>query len=205
MKTLFKTVLKLSLVAAILLSPSFNPKASAAAITIDQGTFAMAIRKVVVTGNVNVLILQNENECVKVEDVDMDKVLIKQVGGTLTISSFEELPITIFVYVNDIYRIDASGKANVKTSGRFNVKNLQVLLKDEARARIKATTESLYTAISGRANLELIGTSDNHAYKLTDLAKMDTDKFVALNTENVNTLEGVAVSAANDKTGLSIK
>ena len=59
------------------------------------------------------------------------------------------------------------------------------MLKDDARARIKATTESLYTVIDGRANLELIGTSDNHISKMAGIATIDTDKFAALKTEAI--------------------
>jgi len=204
MKNLLKTVLKFSL-ATIILFASLSDASATATVNLSYEAYVMPIKRVVVTGNVNVLILQSEREFVKMENPDMDKVAVKQLGSTLTISSSEDIPVTVFVYVRDIYRIDASGKANVKTSGKFNVQHLQVLLKDEATARIRATTESLYTAISGCANLELIGTCGNHEYKMTDLAKMDTDKFVALRSRDVNTFNSGAVSVANNKTGVTIK
>jgi len=87
--------------------------------------------------------------------------------------------------VKDIYRIAASEHASVRTSGNFNLENLQVMLKDNASARVKATTTSLYTSINDHAKLELIGTSESHVSRLAGLAKMDTDQFAALKTDYV--------------------
>lgn len=199
MKTLFNTAKKSSLVAIILLASLFSMNASAATVSADNGGSGTDIKKVVVTGNANVLIIQNVNESVTVDELDLDKVSLKQVGHTLTISSTENSPVTVVVYVKDIYRIDASNKSNVKTVGKFNVKNLQVILKDDATARVKATTESLYTVIDGHAKLELIGTSASHIAKTAALAKLDTDKFAALKTENINAPANVAAVVTNVK------
>jgi len=203
MKTLFNSVKNSSLVAIMLVASLFSINASAATVTADKGASHTDIKKVIVTGNTNVLIIQNANESVKMDELDLSKVSLKQVGGTLTINSSEKSPVTVIVYVKDIYRIDASGRSNVKTVGKFNVKNLQVILKDDAKARIKAATESLYTVIDGHSKLELIGTSDSHVTKMTGLAKIDTDKFAALKTEDLNSLAGVTVSAAKKQISLS--
>jgi len=67
------------------------------------------------------------------------------------------------------------------------------MLKGDACARVKAHTESLYTMINERANLELIGTSGSHVSRLAGVAKMNTEKFAALKTEYVtNADEAVA-------------
>lgn len=205
MKTLFNTVLKSSLVAVLLLASLFNVHASAATTTVDLGVTRTEIKKVVVTGNAKVLIVQNATEFVKMDELDQDKVSLTQFGGTLTINSSEENPVTVIVYVKDIYRIDASGKASVKTMGKFNVKNLQVMVKDDATARVKASTESLYTVIGGHAKLELIGTSDSHVSEITGVAKLHADKLSALKTENINTLAGFTASASNKRIAILSK
>ena len=199
MKTLFNTLSKSTLVAIILLASFFSINASAATVTADKGGASLDIKKVVVTGNTKVLIVQSANESVTVDELDLDKVSIKQVGHTLTINSSEFNPVTVTVYVKDIYRISASDQASVRTTGKFNVKYLQVILKDDASARIKAVTESLYTAIDDQAQLTLIGTADNHVYKLAASAKIDTDKFAASKTENLDPLAGVIASASIKK------
>lgn len=196
MKTLFNSVKNSSLVAMIVVATLFSVNASAAMVNADKGSGRTDIKKVVVTGNANVVLIQGADETVKMEEADLSKVSLKQIGGTLTISSTEISPVTVTVYVKDIYRIDASGKASVQTLGKFNMKNLQVLLKDNATARVKATTESLYTVIDDHAKLELIGKSANHVSKLAGLAKLDTDKFAALTTENVPTFASIATSGS---------
>jgi len=185
MKNLFATVLKSGSIAIVLFASVFSLTASAATVTADRVSFNPDIKKVIVTGNTKVLLVQNTKEYVTMDNLDLEKVSLKQVGNTLTISSSESTPVTVTVYVKDLYRIDAADQSNVRTSGNFNLKNLQVMLKDDARARIKATTESLYTVIDGRANLELIGTSDNHISKMAGIATIDTDKFAALKTEAI--------------------
>lgn len=199
MKTLSNTVLKSSLVAVILLASLFSLNASAATATVDMGVTHTDIKKIVATGNTKVLIIQRANESVKMDEQDLDKVSIKQIGSILTISSSENNPVTVIVYVKDIYRIDASGKANVKTVGKFNVKNLQVILKDDARARVKASTGSLYTVIGGHAKLELIGTTDEHISEMAGFAKLNADKFTALRNKNADALAGVTAFVSNKK------
>ena len=185
MKTLFNTVLKSGSIAIILLASVFSLTATAATFTAEMGINNQDIKKVIITGNTKVILIQGPKEHVTMDELDLEKVSLKQVGNTLTISSNESSPVTVFVYVKDIYRIDASDNSSVRTSGNFNLENLQVMLKDDASARVKATTGSLYTTINDRAKLELIGTSESHVSRLAGLAKMDTDKFAAVKTDYV--------------------
>ena len=185
MKTLFNTVLKSGSIAIILLASVFSLTATAATVTAEMGINNQDIKKVIITGNTKVILIQGPKEHVTMDELDLEKVSLKQVGNTLTISSNESSPVTVFVYVKDIYRIDASDNSSVRTSGNFNLENLQVMLKDDASARVKATTGSLYTTINDRAKLELIGTSESHVSRLAGLAKMDTDKFAAVKTDYV--------------------
>ena len=185
MKTLFNTVLKSGSIAIILLASVFSLTATAATFTAEMGINNQDIKKVIITGNTKVILIQGPKEHVTMDELDLEKVSLKQVGNTLTISSNESSPVTVFVYVKDIYRIDASDNSSVRTSGNFNLENLQVMLKDDASARVKATTGSLYTTINDRAKLELIGTSESHVSRLAGVAKMDIDQFAAVNTDYV--------------------
>ena len=196
MKTFFATVLKSSSIAIILLASVFSITASAATVTVERGAVNPDIKKVIVTGTTRVLLVQNTREYVTMDALDLEKVSIKQDGNTLTINSSASNPVTVTVFVKDLYRIDASDKSDVRTSGNFSLTNLQVMLKDEAKARIKATTESLYTVIDGQAKLELIGTSAHHISKMAGIATIDTDKFAAVKTESITSeTEAVAFNA----------
>ena len=199
MKTLFHTLVKSSSVAIVLLASVFSLTASAATVAVERGDLNPDIKKVIVTGNTKVLLVQNTKEYVTMEALDQEKVSLKQVGNTLTISSSESNPVTVTVYVKDLYRIDASDKATVRTSGSFNLTNLQIMLKDDAKARVKATTASLYTVIDGHANLELIGTSTHHISKMAGIATIDTDKFAAVKTESIAASNEVVAFNSNKK------
>jgi len=185
MKTLFNIVLKSGSIAIILLASVFSLTATAATFTAEMGINNQDIKKVIITGNTKVILIQGPKEHVTMDELDLEKVSLKQVGNTLTISSNESSPVTVFVYVKDIYRIAASDHASVRTSGNFNLENLQVMLKDDASARVKATTTSLYTSINDHAKLELIGTAESHVSRLTGVARMDTDQFAALKIDYV--------------------
>ncbi|MCX2479759.1 DUF2807 domain-containing protein [Pedobacter sp. MC2016-15] len=205
MKTLFNNIVKSSATAIILVASVFTLNATAATIenpvtrgsevTVTFGHATPDIKRVIVTGNTKVILIQSKTEYVTMDSTDLKKVNVKQIGNALSISSDERKPVVVTVYVNNPYRIDASGKAEVKTAGKFDLVNLQVMLKDEASAKVKATTGSLYTVINDRANLQLIGSTGKHIYEMADVAKMDTAKFAATQSENAKHLqEAVALN-----------
>ncbi|MET1056881.1 MAG: DUF2807 domain-containing protein [Pedobacter sp.] len=205
MKTLFNTVLKSGSLAIILLASVFTLNASAATgdtfnpatktVTVNMGHPTPDIRRVIVTGNTKVLLVQSTKEYVTMDAEDLEKVSVTQIGNALTISSGENTPVVVTVYVKNPYRIDGSGKADVRTVGNFNLTYLQVLLKDDATARVKATTQGLYTVIDDRANLQLLGTSGKHIYEMAGIAKMNIEKFAATETQNNKALtEAVALN-----------
>jgi len=197
MKNLFANVLKSGSIAIVLLASVFSLTVTAATVTVERGGVNPDIKKVIVTGTTRVLLVQNTKEYVTMDALDLEKVSIKQDGNTLTINSSESNPVTVTVFVKDVYRIDASDKANVSTSGNFSVTNLQVMLKDDAKARITATTASLYTVIDGQAKLELIGTSAHHISKMAGIATIDTNKFAAAKTQSITADRGaVAFNSA---------
>jgi hypothetical protein len=197
MKTL-KTLLTSAMTAIVLSAVAFT---STAAVAPSCRSFTMAsvnpdIKKVVVTGNTVVYLIQGKRDWVSVENGIMDKVSIKQVGNTLRIHSSEADPVVLTVYVKDIYRIDASDNVKIRTTGDFNTQNLQVMLKDKASARVRANTVSLYTAVGDNAKLELIGKTGHHILKANGKDKLNMDKFAALDTQY---LPGDVAVAVNTK------
>lgn len=195
MKTSLKTVLTLAMTAIVLSASSLTSSAAIICRKLEMSLANPEIKKVIVTGNVKVFLVQSKSEWVSYDENQVDVISIKQVGNTLSLGSLTTEPVTITVYVKDLYRIDASNTAEVKTAGCFKLKNLQVILKDNARARVKANTESLYTVINGNANLELLGTTDSHILKSDGIAILNTERFAALKTEYVTSEEAVALNA----------
>jgi len=155
----------------------------------------MTFNRIVVSGKVTVLITQRTKENIVADRLyDKTKISITRKGYTLMISSAESEPITINVSVKDLQRIDASGNALVKTSGNLNVQHLQVFLKDEARALVKANTESLYTYMTGHADLKVSGSTKEHFITKDDLSRLNMDHLAAakITRDSIRT-EAVAV------------
>lgn len=193
MKTALKTMVSTALTALVLSASAFTLVAAANVKTPEAFKSAQEIKKIVITGNVKVMLIQSDNEQVTLDQENLDKVSIKQIGYTLTIASNEKNPVTVTVYAYNPYRIDASNNTSVTTVGRFDVQHLQVMLKDNAFASIKAKTESLYTVVDGHANLELKGSTANHIIKKEGFATLKTEDFAALQTDRVKAEEEVAM------------
>lgn len=174
--------LKTLLTAVMLIVVVFNSSAADKNLSLKRVPANAAIKKVIVTGNTRVTLIQSNTEWISVGQENIEKIAVKQIGDALTINSSEDEPIAVTVYVKNPFRIDVSNQSDVKTVGKFNVEFLQVILKDRATARIQANTKSLYTIINNHSKLELIGATDKHILKMDEVAILKTDKFAALTT-----------------------
>ncbi|WP_158798689.1 GIN domain-containing protein [Pedobacter sp. L105] len=192
MKTSLKALFATAMTAVVLSSSVLTSVAAVKSRELKVMTANNEIKKVIITGNTKVFLVQSKTEYVTMEEGDMDKVTVKQIGNELRISSSEKSPVTVTVYVRDIFRVDASNTCVVKTLGTFKLKYLQLILKDEAVARIKANTESLYTVINGHSNLELLGSTGKHILKHNGIGKLNTDKFAAVETHQEPTEDVMA-------------
>jgi len=142
------------------------------------------ISKIVVSGNVDVFVMQAPTESVKVYDSYYSKnALVQQKEGVLRISSFEKERLAVTVYVRNISAIEASDNATVKTYGKANFLTLDVVLKDKASADINVNAVNLYTSVKDNASLKLSGSTDEHYALMGTSAKMTTGNFVAAHSD----------------------
>ena len=195
MKTSIKTLGK-SLLAAIVLTSSIL----ATSVSADEKqpvkiSAPKNINKLIISGNVEVTLIQNGREGVSYNDDNTGKVKVIQDGYALKISSEDKSPAKVTVYVKNIYRVQASDDAVVKTDGKLDVKYLQVFLKGNAVAQINSHSESLYTVIEGNSDLKLSGDTKNHNLVMGKTQKLNLDKFAALQTE-MNTPEAILQTAS---------
>lgn len=183
-KTLFATgliALAISTTGAYASSPSLK-RISATAVDIAS------IQKVIVTGNVSVTIIQAPKSKVLYQNENNVPVTVKKNNNSITIDASKATNTAeITVYIDDIYRIDASGNAMVQTKGDVSLKNLQVFVKDHAKVEVNAQTENLYTVIKDAAELKLQGHSDSHVLTMDKLSKVTLENFSAAKTEKNNT------------------
>jgi len=182
MKTSIKNLFAAVLTTVVLTSSAFasvdEPKN---AITVLNQVKNIA--KLEVSGNVKVLLMQSPTESVKVYDSYYSKnALVQQQDGVLRISSFQEQPLTVAVYVRNLTSVQLTDNATIKTYGKVSFLTLDVILKDKASADIDATTISLYTAVKDNATLTLSGTTEDHTAILGSLAQINMNQFIAANT-----------------------
>lgn len=141
------------------------------------------INKIVVSGNVEVLLVQAPVESVKVYDSYYAKnALVQQKDAELRISSFEKETLTVAVYVRDLSSIELGDNSTVKTYGKVNFLSLDVILKDSAKADIDANIITLNTTVKDNASLALSGSTTDLYAGLSAQGKMNMDQFTAENT-----------------------
>lgn len=154
------------------------------------------ISKIVVSGNVKLILVQDAKESVEVYDQYYTKnALVQQQGAELRISSFDKNTLTVIAHVNNLTAIEASNTASVSTAGSFNLLNLSVVLNDDASADIKVNTVSLSTNVKDGASLKLEGTTDLHQAVMGVASKVNMDGFTA--QESNTRLTGKTLLANN--------
>ena len=162
----------------------------------------MPFRKIVVKGNVEVILVQQNDIGINYASDNVGDAKVTQHGDQLNIMAKGSERTKILVYVNDIYRIQAEDDAMVNTVGKLKLEFLQIILHDNASAAIDSETSSLYTVVADNAQLVLGGATENHFLNKSDSSKVTFSKFAALKT-SLNPLESEVVVkgiAVNNKT-----
>lgn len=175
-KNLFAAALVLvTLSSATLVAHATENKASYTALTTVKN-----ISKIVVSGNVKLILVQDAKESVEVYDQYYAKnALVQQQGTALRISSFDKRTLTVIAHVNNLSAIEASNTATVTTAGSFNLLNLNIVLSDKASADITANTLSLTTEIKDAATLNLSGSTEAHTAIIGAESKIKMGDFTA--------------------------
>ncbi|MDQ1139286.1 GIN domain-containing protein [Pedobacter agri] len=192
MKTSIKTLITSSFAAIILLSALGSTGAVATEIPTVKVSKTSNFHRVSVKGNVEVTIIQRATTGVVYAEDNTGTAKIMQDGDVLRITSLDKGLTKVLVYVDDIFRIEASENAIVKTQGKLTTQYLQIFLKGNAHAEINTSTEGLYTVINDNADLKLSGSTDNHTLVMGKTQKLTIDKFAALRT-SISSVETIAV------------
>lgn len=183
MKTSVKTLFASALTVIVLSTSAFTSVAANQSENFSELSTTIDFNKVVITGNVNVELIQSEKQRVVIyEAYNKNLTTVTQKGDKLFINSKEDEPIHITVYVKDLQRIDASNRVSVITRGRLASNVLQVFLQDNAKAYVSGDIGSLYTLVKDRSELKLKGTSKDHVSVKSKVAKLNTVQFASLKT-----------------------
>lgn len=140
-------------------------------------------RKILIKGNVEVILVQGTSIGVSYADDNAGSAKVTQQGEILRITSLDKEKCKLIIYVNDIYRIEADENAVVKTEAKFTTKFLQIILKGNAFADIDTSTEGLYTEILDSSTLKLKGNTNRHALIMGKATNLTIDHFAAAQTD----------------------
>ncbi|MGQ7855453.1 GIN domain-containing protein [Pedobacter sp. WC2501] len=182
MKTTIKTLIMMVLTAITLAATLPNNLRAAE----KKNTLLYNIqnfRKIVIKGNVEVILVQRSTIGVFYADDNTGHVKVTQQGEVLRITSLDKEKCKLIIYVNDIYRIEADENAVVKTEAKLTTKFLQIILKGNAFADIDTSTEGLYTEILDSSTLKLKGNTNRHALIMGKATNLTIDHFAAAQTD----------------------
>lgn len=182
MKTSIKTLFATGLIAlatstsAVYASTPVSLKTiSASAINISS------VKKLVISGNVEVTISQNAKSKVLYTNEGNTSVSVKKVGDAIYVDSKNNAKVTIFV--DEIYRIEASENATVNSENALTLKYLQVFVKDYAKVDLNANTENLYTCIKDASKLTLRGATEMYKIDMDKSSRIALDRFKSKKTD----------------------
>ena len=200
MKNTIKNFIAASLTATVVLGSSIAAKAAEPEKTSTVLPAIKNISKIAVSGNVELILIQDVTDHVKVyNDYYANNALVQEKDGVLQISSFNREKLTVMVHVKNLSALEVKDKSTVKTYGSFYLLNLDIALRDQAKADIDVNTIMLTTKVSGDAQLNLAGSTDVYAAQLKDGADLNMESFVAENS-NISSQGGDATktTVAND-------
>lgn len=182
MKNSIKKLIALVFTAIILTGISFTASATENTVitTLNE---VKKVNRISVSGNVELILVQSADENVKVYDSYFSKnALVQQKDNELRISSFNKETLTVVVYVSNLTDITATDNATLKTFGKFNSLSLNVKLKDDAKATLNTNCVSLFTDLSGKAELTLTGSAADYTSVMGSVAKVSLAQFTAEST-----------------------
>lgn len=183
MKNTIKNFIAASLTATVLLGSSIAAKAADPGITATVLPAIKNINKIAVSGNVELILIQDVADHVKVyNDYYANNALVQEKDGVLYISSFNRDKLTVMVHVKNLSALELEDKSTVKTYGSFYLLDLAISLSDQAKADINANTTTLTTKVSNDAQLNLTGSTEAYAAQIKDGADLNMEDFVAKNS-----------------------
>lgn len=201
MNTSIKNLIAATLTVVVLAGATLTTKANDKPVTVLSDV--KKVNKINVSGNVELILVQSDDESVKVYDNYYTKnALVQQKDGELRISSYEKQTLTVVVYVSNLSSITASDNATVKTNGKFSALALDVNLNDNAKAILNTNTISLNTNVKGNADLTLTGSTLEYSALVNNSSKVSMTDFAAessnIRSQNVTatTFKSLALTIA---------
>lgn len=181
MKTLFKNVIKTAFVALILTIFCLPANAQLDNNKISKNTSLKTFRRISVSGNVEVTVVQSANEGITYAESSVGKVKVMQLGDLIMIKPAAKQIAKVILYVKDIYRIIGEDQAVINTEGELKTVYLQVFLKGKAIANLNSTSSCIYTILEDDSELDLDGSTAEQFFEKSKNSKLKMSSFACVN------------------------
>lgn len=186
MKTTIKTLIATTFATLVLTTSAFSaPALEKNSKSVEIAT-VKTFKRIKVSGNVEITLIQKSNIDVQYAYDNYGTAKVIQKGDLLNITSADNNLTKLVIYVDDLYRIEATDHVVIKTEGKLNTQFLQIFLKGNAHAEIKTNTQGLYTVLSDNADLKLSGATELHTLAMGNQQTLTMDKFAALKTKFID-------------------
>jgi hypothetical protein len=185
MNSLTKSIFAAATAAILITSSALTTFAAEQVVSEVTPSSALSFNRIWVSGNVKIILTQgNKQSVASIEPIDSSKTSVMSKGQTLYVKSTAGGLVTLNITVKDLQRVVAYGRAVVVTSNNFDVKNLQLFLYENARAKIKTTTQSLFTVVNDNAILKLNGTADESTMVASNMKNVKLGDFATLRSQS---------------------
>ncbi len=196
MKSFTKTIFSTLLAAVVVSSSAFTSAAATPAnVTSSSMAQVIGINKIWVSGNVKLILTQGDKESISgTENYDENRTVVHRKGQTLYVNSTSATQVIINITLKDLQRIEAYGQSTVLTTNNFDVKYLQVLLNQNAKARVNAIAGSVYSVIKDNATLRMSGVAKEHTMLASDIKNVKLVDFVCLKNNKLPLADSIRLA-----------
>lgn len=162
------------------------------------------INKIEASGNVEVYIVNGNRDQVKVFDKYYSKnALVQGKDGVLRISSYAKDKLVVLVTVADLRAITADDNAIIKSDGKLSVIDLNVVLNNNASAKLNIDALAASFTVNNRATVDLKGSIEDYTMNHSQASTINKTELVAQNvTEKNTTTEAARLAAARNVASL---
>ncbi|MDB5135676.1 MAG: hypothetical protein JWP37_2279 [Mucilaginibacter sp.] len=159
------------------------------------------INKIEVHGNVELYVSDGTSDQVKVYNrYYAESALVQSRKGVLRISSYSAQKLVVWVTVNELRSISVYDNAEVRSFGKLSSIDLDIVLYNNAYAKLDMGGYSANITVNDRAKADLTGNISECNLKYNRSASVNSTNFVAEHI--IRTVDGITKNDSQEFVGL---
>jgi hypothetical protein len=136
------------------------------------------IQEIEVHGNVQLYLTSGNTESVKVyDDYYTQNALVQEQNNVLRITSYNDKPLVVWVTVDDLTKISAFDKVQVKSFGKLSALDLSVVLNNDAVAQLDINAINTSITLKDHSSANLTGNIENGSLLYDRFTNFNTQKL----------------------------